>query len=404
MMEFLRSILENQIFSGIMGGSVVVSILYWFREVPVRLYRLLSWHLTTELTVFSEDVSFEALDSWLAQRDAAKRARTLRLISKWDDNNRRDQFQVTFGLGAHWLWYKARPVLIERELANKDNPPVGAGRRQETLKVKTIGRSHKLIFDLIEEVVAHHYGDLSNFITVYLYRGYWRQVARKDKRSLNTIAMSETQKAELVQDIERFLEARAWYTEHGVPYRRGYLLYGPPGCGKTSLVFALASYLSKRIYVLNMGSISDDDGLIDAMTSVPEDAILLIEDIDAAQKDRATQVVQEEPPSAIGGSENKKKVEAKKLTMSGLLNAIDGVFSAEGRILVMTTNYEDRIDKALLRPGRADVRVPVMEIEEEEALAMCQRFGVEEIPKNIAPDIPVPAAQLQEELLRRRVA
>lgn len=117
------------------------------------------------------------------------------------------------------------------------------------------------------------------------------------------------------------------------------LLYGSPGTGKTSFIHALAGELALNIYVINLSSKNlTDDSLADLISLAPAQCLLLIEDIDAA-------FVQRE--SKDGSSQ---------VTFSGLLNSVDGVSAQEGRLLCLTTNHLERLDEALIRPGRVDVR------------------------------------------------
>lgn len=135
-----------------------------------------------------------------------------------------------------------------------------------------------------------------------------------------------------------------WYKNKGVPYRRGYLLYGPPGTGKTSFTQAIAGELKLNICYLNLsGGNLCDDGLNRALNDAPADSIILLEDIDGI-------FIQREE---VQGNKRRRR----RVTFSGLLNALDGVRSQEGRILFMTTNHKEKLDPALLRPGRCDFHV-----------------------------------------------
>jgi mitochondrial chaperone BCS1 len=128
----------------------------------------------------------------------------------------------------------------------------------------------------------------------------------------------------------------------GIPYRRGYLLYGPPGSGKSSFIQALAGTLEYNICILNLSERGlTDDRLNHLLSNVPERSIMLLEDIDAAfQKRKASD----------------EQGYQSMITFSGLLNALDGVASAEERIVFMTTNHAELLDQALVRPGRIDMK------------------------------------------------
>jgi DNA polymerase III delta prime subunit len=154
-------------------------------------------------------------------------------------------------------------------------------------------------------------------------------------------------KETLRADVLRFLNTEEWYVGKGIPYRRGILLHGPPGCGKTSLVTALAGDLRLPIVLVPLdGDQMSDGALREVLSAAPRDSIILIEDIDCALPAREAQKQARIDPFGRRSA---------SITLSGLLNAIDGVGSQEGRVLFMTTNHIDRLDEALIRPGRVDV-------------------------------------------------
>lgn len=88
---------------------------------------------------------------------------------------------------------------------------------------------------------------------------------------------------QLVNDIQWFLKSKAWYDNMGVPYRRGYLLHGEPGCGKSSLVFALAGHFNVPVCCVDLSSKDMDDmSLLRVFSSAPMPSFLLIEEVDVA--------------------------------------------------------------------------------------------------------------------------
>jgi chaperone BCS1 len=149
-------------------------------------------------------------------------------------------------------------------------------------------------------------------------------------------------------------QPQGWYSEQGIPYQRGYLWYGPPGTGKSSLSLSIASEFGLDINVVNLSSI-DDKALLKLFSELPPQCLVLLEDIDAASSKRF------EDTDPTGDQNDKcsspKKPLRKMVSLSTLLNVIDGVGSPEGRVLVMTTNHPERLDDALMRPGRVDMKV-----------------------------------------------
>lgn len=183
----------------------------------------------------------------------------------------------------------------------------------------------------------------------------------KRKRSLGSVVLERGVKEKIIKDLQAFLEARTWYLDRGIPYRRGYLLYGPPGTGKSSFIQAVAGHLDFNIAILNVSERGlTDDRLNHLLTKVPPRTIVLLEDADVAFTNRRN-------PDDDGYA-------GATVTFSGLLNALDGVASAEERIIFLTTNHVERMDEALTRPGRVDMTVRIGPATEWQIEQLWERF------------------------------
>ncbi|KFK26001.1 hypothetical protein AALP_AA8G190000 [Arabis alpina] len=179
----------------------------------------------------------------------------------------------------------------------------------------------------------------------------WESVILEHPSTFETMAMEDELKREVKADLDRFIRRKEFYKRVGKAWKRGYLLYGPPGTGKSSLVAAMANYLKFDVYDLQLASVMRDSDLRRLLLATRNRSILVIEDIDCAV----------ELPNRVGQSvEGKNRGESQgPLTLSGLLNFIDGLWSSCGdeRIIIFTTNHKDRLDPALLRPGRMDMHI-----------------------------------------------
>ncbi|KAK8064698.1 Mitochondrial chaperone BCS1 [Apiospora phragmitis] len=203
----------------------------------------------------------------------------------------------------------------------------------------------------------------------------WDTQVLRSPRPLETIHFDEQFKDDLIADITHYLkpETRDFYHKRGIPYRRGYLLHGPPGTGKSSLSFAIAGHFSLELMVVDLSSIENDRELVALFAELPAQCIVLIEDIDAVGlKRKSADSANSGGNSNSGGNKKKEEKEKKKTmevseaqtagkksdcTLSGLLNVLDGVVAQQGRIVLMMTNREAGLDEALTRPGRIDKKI-----------------------------------------------
>lgn len=181
----------------------------------------------------------------------------------------------------------------------------------------------------------------------------------RPKRDIESVIIPPTMKQFLLSDAQDFLNSEQWYSQRGIPWQRGYLLYGVPGAGKTSIIQALAGHFGLNIYVISLARRGlDDSSLVDMINGIPRRSIILMEDIDAA----FTRSVTREEAAGEDGANTPSlapvpAMSASSITLSGLLNAIDGVQAQPGRLLFATTNKYDALDPALIRPGRLDVHL-----------------------------------------------
>lgn len=179
-------------------------------------------------------------------------------------------------------------------------------------------------------------------------------------KSLNNLFGEHIRKVK--DKVEHFVRNPKWYTEKGIPYTLGILLHGPPGCGKTSLIKAIAKDTNRHIISISLRNtttqsqlndlfyretIEINNGVIKTVVNIPlNQRVYILEDIDCLSS-----VVLDRSEKA------EKSGDSECITLSYLLNLLDGVLETPGRILVMTTNYPEKLDKALIRPGRIDLNI-----------------------------------------------
>ncbi|XP_010925278.1 AAA-ATPase At3g50940 [Elaeis guineensis] len=193
--------------------------------------------------------------------------------------------------------------------------------------------------------------DEDKALHLYMNEGdSWFQINLHHPSTFGTLAMEEELKRTVMDDLARFVKRKDYYKRIGKAWKRGYLLYGPPGTGKSSLIAAMANHLKFDIYDLELTEVGWNSTLKRLLVGMSNRSILVIEDIDCTID---LQQREEDGSSSSSSSGNDK------VTLSGLLNFVDGLWSTSGeeRIIVFTTNYKERLDPALLRPGRMDMHI-----------------------------------------------
>lgn len=403
--DFIDPILHNQVATGLSATAALGMVGYQLRELPSKFKYLFERTLVVKLQVKSSDPSFKWIELWLSKQPYSKRATSVVLKSKDNDDDGAPSLGILVGEtlqvptawtlspgpGFHWFLWKGRFVWMDRSTG--DAPTLGGSSRRagpplETIWLHTLGRSQGLLRRIVDEAITA--SQEQDVVGIKLWRDhYWCSVSGKKARLLETVVLKNGLKESILEDIERFSASRAWYVQRGIPWRRGYLISGPPGTGKTSFVLALAAHLKRTICVLNLGSVEKDDELFSAMLDAPSDAIILIEDIDCAVTSHVRKAE---------GEEEKDSKELSKITKAGLLNALDGVTTPDGRIVIMTTNYPEKLDSALIRPGRADAHFVFDYLGPREQRKMASiYFGedkFEALPYNVSP------AQMQKAFMQ----
>jgi AAA+ superfamily predicted ATPase len=259
--------------------------------------------------------------------------------------------------------------------------------------------------DVLDEFCQHCLSEYINNLTgstwtqqIYTNSGgEWKATPSNNTRKLDTIILKDGLKDEIKNDLQLFLNSEDWYKERDIPYSRGYLFYGHPGTGKTSMIKGMSLYCKRHIHFLMLSEVRSDSELIELLKKINyKETVLVIEDIDAMAdivKDRDSDSSSDcsDDSSVESTSFNKVKKtgdniiimtgnqpqespQKSSLTLSGLLNAIDGVFTCHGRILIMTTNHPEVLDSALIRPGRVDSKYLFSNCNKEQICGLYEMF------------------------------
>ncbi|MFV0680163.1 BCS1 and AAA domain-containing protein [Ottowia sp.] len=373
------------------------ALAYWLKDVPGLLIHWGRRFFISTLTVDSRDeFLFAALVEYMDRHPGLRgvnqfTARSVRRGSAYqslDEDLRNGQPPRAFlspGEGVHILRVDGRWLWLRRELQVAQSV-------FEKVSLSTIGRSPEFLACFLQAAIDARAARETDTLSVYIpnpfHGGDWMRARLGSRRPLSSVVLKAGQGEELLADLQRFFSAHTHYARLGIPWRRGYLLHGPPGTGKTSLVTALASELRLNVCTLSLASpIVTDEKIHTLLAAVPQRSLLLIEDVDAffSERDAAHAQV--------------------RLSFSGFLNALDGVATQEGTVLFMTTNHVQRLDPALIRAGRIDEQLELGWADREQLRRMYLKFddnaqAADAFADQHADGHHAPAA-IQGKLLRR---
>jgi len=308
-------------------------------------------HLSKDGTVVEEDATSFRMSQAEKSSGGGKRSGCCGGSSGCDskDGSSLSNINVSLGLGVFRFSYRGREL---RALHQHIGDPVGTGCGAQVLGSLVLFRegvgpsAAHAIQEFLSELLAESERTAKNTFQVYRWHiqyQFWQRVSRVVARPVSSVVLPAETSQMLVDDLEEFLSdgTAQFYQDHGIPYKRSYLFYGVPGAGKTSMIQALAGRFGRNLcYLSPTHPELSDDSLKSAIERVPDNAIVILEDVDA-----------------LFGKGREKKVHQSPLTFSGLLNALDGVGNHNGLVFVLTTNFKEQLDAALIRDGRVDLRV-----------------------------------------------
>ncbi|CAL4895160.1 unnamed protein product [Urochloa decumbens] len=348
--------------------SVVNEVVpYEVREMLFSGFGYLRSRISSEHTIivekkndgFTNNHIYNAVRSYLATRINADLQQRLR-VSSMDEN---DKMMISMAEGEEMLdvyeGTEFKWCLICND--NSSDSGNGSGGQNEVSFEVSFHKNHKekalksylpFILATAKAIKAQE-----RTLRIYMteYSSEWSPIDLHHPSTFDTLAMDQKLKQSIIDDLNRFIKRKDYYKKIGKAWKRGYLLYGPPGTGKSSLIAAMANLLRFDIYDLELTEVNSNSDLRRLLVGMSNRSILVVEDIDCTIELKQ----REEGEGRDKSNSTEENKGEDKVTLSGLLNFVDGLWSTSGeeRIIVFTTNYKERLDPALLRPGRMDMHI-----------------------------------------------
>ncbi|KAJ6550688.1 P-loop containing nucleoside triphosphate hydrolase protein [Mycena vulgaris] len=345
------------------AGAVVDAI----RRAFVWLYHRVKLRYSTSAEFVLGDPAYEWIVLFLTENNVWKKSRDFRVTSKTSklvygvtvsadpEITGSADYVPTYEAPQLFRW-RGHWAEVQRYRAQVQGTN-GQPQQAAAIFLTVFTRNLSVLSDLVEEAHRGYQQKTKPYVTIFLadspsFGGsFLWNVKRKPHRPIESIILPDGILNDLISDAKRFFASETWYHRAGIPHRRGYLLYGPPGTGKSSTIHAVAGELNLEIHSFSLSSAFVDDAFLQRATAtIPKRSIVLVEDIDCALPSR-----EEDDDSDTGSPIRRERPRHSGVTLSGLLNMIDGIGSEEGKLFFATARCLP--PPALMRPGRIDRRI-----------------------------------------------
>lgn len=371
--RMVRNPNARKVLTGVNAGITVGRFL-WERVQTHRQRNLYT------ITIQEKDALFNSVQAWLFDALPYEEQRSVEVVGKTsrsgasrdyidevinsNESKRSDFIDVFYdGESTVDVFVKGHKVSISTDAREEQSTRHTGAKmviksRQILITCKSLAARDAVLEVLVNET-KKSFSRRPRFYTAAKW-GNFRNASEIPIRPLESVVLREGQKEKIIEQLQLFLSREETYVNLGIPWHMGLLLYGPPGTGKTSIATSIAHTLNLDVHYISLSALEDDATLLELLDEVSPRSILLLEDIDVA--------------SASNDREDDNSDTPRGVTLQGLLNGLDGIATPHGIITIMTTNHFNRLDPALIRPGRVDIREEIGYVDTKQIEALCQQF------------------------------
>jgi chaperone BCS1 len=370
-LESLYDLAKAQpILTGGVGTVMFGSAMYFVKGVPLWIHSFVKRMITINVTLNSDSHLYHEILGVLSAGRVGAFARNYTTDGRGD---------IVAGFGRSVAVVERRLVTFNRHIIPDKF------KMTESLEITVFSRNVDVLRRIVEKAKTPKN---DNTVKVYTGTSYWQHPVRKRRRSLDTVFVNGDIKNRIIKKVEWFLANEDWYLQRGIPYKLVFLLHGEPGTGKSSLVYGIASFFKK-----NLGSATRISSIDELLRHLPDDTLAVVEDIDMLTVNRDPEDDDVDPESAPAAATDNDPAATELSALHVLINTLDGLSTPHGLILFITTNFRERLDVALIRPGRVDEDMLIGPLDRETTAQMFAAFYGEQNVQLILPYLSSPGFQ-----------
>ena len=335
----------NQFFSGAALTGLLASVAYQLKSVPLLIWARLQRYMMFNVFVVEDEYLASALDEYMAAKHA-NLLRNVEVRTSWSEG-----YALAHDNDYVRIWYKRRRLTISKHREKLENASYSSNRYTRSYNISGLLAKGAIKIFMSEVLAFKKAEDERRVLETKKIKAYsiegndWSYGITINPKAFSKIHLQG--KEDIVKDLDQFKANKEKYESLGIPVKRGYLFYGTPGNGKSTIAAAIADYMKYNIYSLDISDMNSN-GFKKAFRNIPSNSVVVLEDIDAIGTSRKKETKEKGPK------------DGNVVSLSVLLNALSGINQKQNIITVITTNHIEQLDAALTREGRCDFKMEIV--------------------------------------------